>query len=269
MATWTEVADGVFQCRYQPFDVTVAVVRGADGLLVVDTRGSHRQGVELQSDLARLGGPIRYVVNTHGHFDHTYGNDCFGLTAQPPVPIYGHERVPAHMRCFGGEALATRDPELDDTVLTPPTELVGDRGRLDLGGRAVELVHTGRGHTDNDLALQVVDAGVWLVGDLLEESGPPMCGADGFPLEWPDTLRALLELVRDDDVLVPGHGAVVDRAFAVAQQRELAAVEAVIRDLYRTGVPVADALVAGAGRWPFPVAGLSDAVRRGYAHLAG
>lgn len=65
----------------------MAVVRGADGLLVVDTRGSRRQGDELLDDLRDLDRPVRCVVNTHGHFDHSFGNQCFG----PAVPIYGHD----------------------------------------------------------------------------------------------------------------------------------------------------------------------------------
>lgn len=62
MATWQEVADGVFQCRYQPLDVRVCVVHGTGGLLVADTRSSHRQADEIRADLPQLGTlPVRWA----------------------------------------------------------------------------------------------------------------------------------------------------------------------------------------------------------------
>lgn len=269
MTRWIEVADGVLQGRYEPYDVTVAVVRGADGLLVVDTRGSRRQGDELLDDLRELDRPVRCVVNTHGHFDHSFGNQCFG----PAVPIYGHDRLPAHVAEHEAPRLARTlasgvegSEEFGDVVLTLPTRLVGDRDRIDLGDRAVDLLHLGRGHTDNDLLLHVT--GTWVVGDLVEESGPPAYGKDSFPLEWPDTLAALLPRLGEDCVVLPGHGATVDRAFVRRQREDVVTVADLIAELHATGVPVEQALVEGGSRWPFPAEGLDDAVRRGYAHIA-
>jgi glyoxylase-like metal-dependent hydrolase (beta-lactamase superfamily II) len=81
----------------------------------------------------------------------------------------------------------------------------------------VSLRHLGRGHTGADLVVAVDD--VLFAGDLVEEGAPPAM-EDSFPLEWPDTVTALLELVRGP--VVPGHGAVVDAAFVTAQRDELA-----------------------------------------------
>jgi len=175
MATWQEVADGVFQRRYQPLDVSVCVVRGTGGLLVADTRSSHRQADEIRADLWQLGTlPVRWVVNTHAHFDHTFGNARFGPASDIGAPIYGHERVPAHLDAYERRVLAEliaeaeEDPgEWREVVITPPTVLVGAAMTLDLGGRAVELRYLGRGHTDNDLLVHVPDAGAWLAGDLI------------------------------------------------------------------------------------------------------
>jgi glyoxylase-like metal-dependent hydrolase (beta-lactamase superfamily II) len=69
VTAWEEVADGVFRRRYQPHDVSVCVVRGTGGLLVCDTRSSHREADEIRADLKELGTqPVRWVVNTHAHF---------------------------------------------------------------------------------------------------------------------------------------------------------------------------------------------------------
>lgn len=264
MPGWVEVAPEVFQARYQPFDVSVVAVRGAGGLLVVDTRGSRRQGTQLRADLRALARPVRCVVNTHAHFDHCFGNQCFGAAS-----IYGQRRLRAHLERYEAPQLAARiasgEEEYADVVLTGPSHLVEDRSRIDLGDRAVELYHLGRGHTDHDLLLRV-DGG-WLVGDLVEESGPPAYGEDCYPLDWPRTVAALLERVGGPDVVVPGHGAAVDRDFVVAQQADLVAVATMIGQLRAGGVPVEHALSEGGAGWPFPTEGLAEAVRRGYTQL--
>jgi glyoxylase-like metal-dependent hydrolase (beta-lactamase superfamily II) len=266
---WVEVGEGVYYRRYAPWDVNVGVVRGAEGLVVVDTRASQRQATELRGDLARLDpGPVRFVVNTHWHFDHCFGNFCF-----PEAAGYGHEALPGWLASRGEDARAEaigaepdRREEMDEVVITPPRHLVSSRVVLDLGDRSVELVHLGRGHTDHDLV--VLAASVVFAGDLVEESGPPAYGADCFPLDWPSTLRALLDR-QGDGAVVPGHGQAVDRAFAEAQAGALAEVAAIVAELHAAGVPVDAALAEAAGRWPWPPEALTHAVHRGYARLDG
>lgn len=252
------------------------MVRGTGGLLVCDTRSSHRQADEIRADLRELGTlPVRWVVNTHAHFDHIFGNARFGPDSDVGAPIYGHVRVPAHLDAYERRVLAELiedagdDPgEWREVAITPPTVLVGESLTLDLGGTAAELWHLGRGHTDNDLLVHVPDAGVWLVGDLLEESGPPAYGPDSFPLDWPGTIARLRAALAEGDVLVPGHGAVVDAAFAAAQHEQLTAVAALITGLHAAGVPEDRAMAEGGARWPFPADRMADAVRRGYGQLS-
>ena len=280
MTDWEEVADGVFRRRYQPHDVSVSVVRGADGLLVCDTRSSHRQADEIRADLKELGTqPVRWVVNTHAHFDHSFGNARFGPDSDLGAPIYAHERVPAHLDAYErpmlAELIAAGEEPADEwreIVITPPTVLVGEKMTLDLGGTSAELRHLGRGHTDNDLLVHLPASGVWLTGDLVEESGPPVYGSGSFPLDWPGTIGRLRAALREGDVLVPGHGAVVGPAFLAAQHEQLTAAAALVRELHAAGVPAADAEAEAGHRWPFPEglpgAGLAAAARDGYAVLA-
>ncbi len=274
---WDEVAAGVFQRRYDPLDVSVCVVRGSAGLAVVDTRSSPRQADEILADLRELGrGPVRWVINTHAHFDHCFGNQRFGPGSDLNVPVYGHLRAPAHLDEFERPLLAEwialgEEPagEWPEVIITAPTDLVGDRHALDLGSRVVALLHLGRGHTDNDLLVHVPDAGAWLTGDVIEESGPPCYGPDSFPLEWPGTVTRLLALTGESDVLVPGHGRPVGPPFARDQQAQLAGVAELIRELHATGVPAGEAAAAGAGRWPLPVDDLAHAIEAGYGQLGG
>ena len=276
MTAWEEVAPGVFRRRYQPHDVSVCVVRGEHGLLVCDTRSSHRQADEIRADLRELGTqPVRWVVNTHAHFDHTFGNARFGPDSDLGVPIYGHELVPAHLDAYERPMLARliaageeAADEWREIVITPPTVLVGEEMTLDLGGTGAELLHLGRGHTDNDLLVHLPASGVWLTGDLVEESGPPVYGPDSFPLDWPGTIARLRAALGEGDVLVPGHGAVVGAAFVAAQHEQLTAVATLITELHAAGVPGDRALAEGGDRWPFPADRMAEAVHNGYAVLA-
>jgi glyoxylase-like metal-dependent hydrolase (beta-lactamase superfamily II) len=273
---WNEVAAGVFQRRYDPLDVSVCVIRAPDGIGVVDTRSSPRQADEIRADLRELGTtPVRWVVNAHAHFDHCFGNQRFGPGSDLGAPIYGHVRVPAHLdererRLLAQWVASGEEPadEWPEVVITPPTELVGDLLVLDLGGRPVRLLHLGRGHTDNDLLVHVPDAAAWLLGDAIEESGPPYYGEDSFPLEWPGTLARLLTLLDDGDAVVPGHGRAVGPSFVRDQQAAIAGVADLIRELHAAGVPASQAAAEGGTRWPLPVDELRHAVEAGYRQLS-
>ena len=256
------------------------MVRADGGLLVSDTRSSHRQADEILADLAELGTlPVRWVVNTHAHFDHSFGNARFGPDSDLGAPIYAHERVPAHFDTYERPMLAEliaagEEPreEWAEIVITPPTVLVGEAMTLDLGGTTAELLHLGRGHTDNDMLVRLPASGVWFAGDLVEESGPPVYGSGSFPLDWPGTIGQLRAELRDGDVLVPGHGAVVDAAFLAAQHELLVAAAALIVELHAAGVPAERAEAEAGDRWPFPQglpgAGLAAAARDGYRQLS-
>lgn len=272
MTEWLSVAEGVWQARYQPIDVSICIVRGDDGLLLVDTRCNPREAAEIMDDVHELGiGSIRWVVNTHAHYDHSFGNQVFA----PSATIYGHHRVPAHFREFErGRLLSwsadpSAQPQYDwtDVVLTPPHVLVEGRLALDIGGRIVNLIALPPGHTDTDLVVHIPDAACWLVGDVVEESGPPMYGSGSFPFEWPTVVRTLAEQLGPSDVIVPGHGSAVDRAFLHAQARQLDLVAREIRAGHSEEHEVHRATASIAALSGLPEQIVEPAVRRGYAQL--
>jgi glyoxylase-like metal-dependent hydrolase (beta-lactamase superfamily II) len=270
---FVEVADQVWVARQQWYDLNVCLVRGSRGLLVVDTQASARAARAIVEDVRALGvGEVTAVVNTHEHFDHTFGNAAF-REAYGALPIHAHE-VAAEQTIDAGEwakrrfAEETDDPhreEVLETEVVPADHTFSSVTVLDLGDRQVELVHPGRGHTAGDAVLRVPDADVVLAGDLVEESGPPAYGSDCHPLDWPGTLDVVLNLLTPGSVVVPGHGALVDRAFVEQQRQDVAITAQTVRDLAAAGVPVDRALAEG--EWPFPREGLEHAVRRGYAAL--
>ena len=281
-AEFVEVAAGCYARRYPEWDTTVGVVVGDAGVLVVDTRVSGLHGAALRDDVRHLAPdrPLRWVVNTHAHFDHTFGNVAFDAAT-----VIAHENAAAGLVADGERAksLIRADPTPDparppvtaevlaavlDTEYRLPDVTFSSVTTLDLGNRYVELVHPGRGHTDGDLVLRVPDADVVFAGDLVEESGDPAFGTDSFPLEWSGTLDLVVGMLTQASVVVPGHGAVVDRDFVQNQRADVAAVGALVRSLHQQGVPRQHALAAGGDAWPYPTAVLADAVDRAYAHLA-
>ncbi len=228
---WDEVGEGCFRRRYQAFDLNIGVVRGSDALLVIDTRADLRQADELLDDLRAFGRPVRWVVNSHWHFDHVFGNQRFveracgywheGVEVSADLQLWGHTDLPgmlldneaelrATLRSFYGDDAGD---EYDRVLLTPPDHLVTVSEVLDLGDRGVELSHLGLGHTANDLVVSVPDGGVVYAGDLIEESGPPAYGDDSYPLDWPTTADALLRI--GASMFVPGHGDVMSPSDAV------------------------------------------------------
>ena len=159
-ARWQEIGERVFVRRYELFDQTIGVVIGTDGTVVIDTRTSHRRADELIGDLRALTRlPIRFVVNTHMHYDHTFGNARFR-----PAPIWGHVRCAERMR-EEGEARRQRvmrqapelAEELREVEIVPPDRTLEESALIDLGDRQVELRYLGRGHTDNDIVALVPD----------------------------------------------------------------------------------------------------------------
>ncbi len=226
-----QIGPGVYRRRYESLDLNVGVVLGVDGVLIVDTRESHLCARELCEELRSLTDlPVRWVVNTHYHWDHTFGNAVFG-----DAEIWGHELALAALRDHGEEMKrevrgwfgTDRADEIDEVVITPPDHAFSDIASIAIG-REIRLTYHGLAHTDGDIVVRVPDADVAFYGDLVEEGAPPSF-ADSYPIDWPETLRLATE--ETPAVVVPGHGDVVTPAFVTAQRQELAQVAEVARDL--------------------------------------
>jgi len=264
MDMWHEVGDRVFVRRYAWLALTIGAVIGDDGVLLVDTRASHQQAGELIDDLATLTDlPVHWVINTHYHWDHCWGNALF-RTAQ----LWGHENTRQALLEHGEDARGLviehlpieHHEAIRQVEIVPPDHTFSDRVSLDIG-RAVDLRYHGRGHTDSDITVDV--AGVLFAGDLVEEAGPPAFG-DAFPLEWPDTLDGLVDHVRG--TVVPGHGEPVERAYVEQQRDDIAATVELARAGFEGDVPAGQVDVGDA---PFPAEVSRSIVERTYAQLAG
>jgi glyoxylase-like metal-dependent hydrolase (beta-lactamase superfamily II) len=269
---FVEIAPAVYVLRYPVLDVNATLVVGGEAAAVVDTLSTDDQARELLAAVRAVTALPLVVINSHHHFDHAFGN---AVVAAPDGDIWAHEvaaRILRDEMSFWQrewyEALLSTEPELAQGVaavaVRPPNRTVHGEAGLDLGGRPLELRHLGRGHTDGDLLVAVPDAAVLIAGDLVEESGPPGFG-DSFPMQWPQTLALVRQLITASTTVVPGHGDTVDDDFVRAQHDDLTELARLIREGHADGA----APEKVAARAPFGPEAALTAVRRGYAELAG
>jgi glyoxylase-like metal-dependent hydrolase (beta-lactamase superfamily II) len=268
MTKWVEIGDRVFVRRYAFFDQNIGVVLGRGEALVIDTRSTHVHAREILTDLRELtDSPVTVVVDTHGHFDHVFGNHVFR-----PATIWGHERCVTFMARTGEvrrARIAADEPtiadDLREVVIDPPDRTFAETAYVDVGGRRVELRYLGRGHTDHDIVIGVPGTGVLFAGDLLENGAIPDF-VDGYPLDWPETAHRVAELV--GVVVVPGHGDHGGPGFADAQATAFLTLAELGRRVHR-GELTLDEAVALTPFPEFPPEHVRRPLRRAIAQLRG
>jgi len=225
---WERLTGTVHRCRLPFCDVTIGLVCGRSGALLIDTGTTLAEAAAIDADVRQLAGqPITHIVLTHRHFDHVLGSSMFGdaeIYCAPEVIEYlssATDDIRDDALYYGADAA-----EIDRAIaaLRLPQHGIYD-GVIDLGGRAVTVAHLGRGHTAADLVVVVPgtddDAGrlVVFTGDLIEESADPAIDVDSDVTAWPATLDRVLAIGGPEAIYVPGHGKVVDAEF-IRRQRD-------------------------------------------------
>lgn len=264
---WTEVADGIHVRRYAFYDQNIVAITGRGETLVVDTRTTYPQAREILDDLRAIGlPPVTVVVNTHGHYDHAFGNRVFR-----PAVIWGHARSGRFLERTAEThraATATEHPELAadlaEVVIDPPDRLVDRAATIEVGGRPVDLAHIGRGHTDNDLIVTVPDADTLCAGDLLENDAVPSFG-DGFPIDWVATAAGILARTGERTLVIPGHGRHAGRTFVERQLAEITANAELARRVHAGDLDLEAAIAASL----YPADRAREPLERALAQLRG
>lgn len=270
-----KIADGVYYATGGAGSNNPVIVNERD-VLLVDDGTTPAAARALLADLKLVTDkPVRYVVNTHFHYDHTDGNSVFG----PDVEIIAHEfvrtailtfdvlnrepyrtsqgtRVPAQIESLqkqiAAESDATRKAALTQQLAaaqttleqlkqvkpTPPNVTYTSKLVLHKGPREIQLLFLGRGHTAGDTVVFLPAERIVCTGDLMESQLAYM--GDAWFDEWVATLEALKKL--DFDVVLPGHGTPFrDKGHITAFQSYLTDVTAQVAKLRQQGVSPEDA----------------------------
>jgi cyclase len=259
------VADGIYAWIGAGGDSNAGAVDTPHGLLAIDAQQYPRLARQFRNALqATTGRPIRALINTHCHLDHTAGNIVFA-----DVPILAHDKTLAAMHANlgpkGGAHWTISDyatkikmlfgqnlfdlvpetdpaqawfrqriglPDYDTMTIAPPTETFADHFTFQLRDDTMHLNYWGPAHCDGDLVVSLVKSKVVFLGDLLFHGRFPWlgdCDLSGLI----DRLARVLTL--DVEVVIPGHGMPTDLAQVARFRDMLVALRAAVDGAIRAG----------------------------------
>jgi glyoxylase-like metal-dependent hydrolase (beta-lactamase superfamily II) len=203
----------------------IGVSHGPDGTVLIDDQFAPLTD-KIAKAVADLGGtPVKYLVNTHWHYDHSGGNENLGNAG---AIIFAHENVRVRLAA-GGQILGMKIDPAPPAAL--PVVTYAEGVSFHLNGDRIDAVFTGGGHTDGDTALYWRKANVLHTGDLMMSNAPfPFVdvSSGGNAVRLVATLDKLLALTDAGTRIIPGHGPVTDRAGLQAWRNRIAgAVETV------------------------------------------
>ncbi len=238
--------------KVQALRGNLSVLTGSGGnIVVLNSPGGKLLGdagiavskPRIEAALAAIGpAPIRYLIDTHYHWDHTDGNAWVHAAG---ATIVAQENT--LKRLTSGTRVIEWGysfPAMPKAGL--PTVLVRDEKTMDFGGETIVMRHYGPGHTDTDLSIYFKNADVLQVGDIWWNGHYPFLdnGAGGSIdglIRW---VNECVNASTDDTIIVPGHGEVSNRAGLMEFRDMLVAVRANVARLKKSGKTLAETVSA-------------------------
>lgn len=234
----------------------MAVSAGEDGVFLVDDQFAPLTE-KISAAIRRIRDePIRFVVNTHWHGDHTGGNENLGKAG---ALIFAHGNVRQRMSIDQFQKMMNRTvPAAPPRAL--PVVTFTDSVTFHLNGQSVQVFHVAPAHTDGDSVVHFQGANVLHAGDVFFNGSYPFIDLDsgGRVQGMIDAQRRILSICRDDSVIIPGHGPLADPAALRTANEMLIRVRDRVRSAIGAGIGL-EALIASD-----PLADLNDAWGGGF-----
>lgn len=189
---------------------TGTIVDESGRAILIDTAATEKRNRAILESVAQVStGTPRFLINTHHHPDHVYGN-CF---LPPETVIVAHDKCRELVLRAGTAAMKELPADYGDITIRPPEVTVNDQLTIHAEGFPIELHTVAPGHTSNDVIIWLPDQQVLYAGDLAFNGGQPMF-LDGSAAGYVRAVKFMRAL--EPDVLVGGHGPVT-RGDAVAK----------------------------------------------------
>ena len=270
-----ELETGVYARLHHGF-TNAGFIVGDRGVLVIDSLRVPSFARDLIHDIRHMTDkPVQYVVDTHSHFDHAWGNEEF-----PEATIIGHENCYEEMvdvewnAQWRDKVVSANDPWSEEAglvTITPPNLTFETSMRLYFGGRELHLRYFGKAHTGGDTLIHLPDDEIVFVGDVAQDGGIPYLG-DSYPDEWPETDDRMVELPIER--FMSGHGPVGEHAALVEARDFIHTLVGNIKKSIRDGqdegaasTSAVDALSSRFGDWR-GFEGLGDSIPDLYRKLS-
>ena len=218
----------------ESFGGNIGVLAGDDGVLLIDAEWPqlHDKVEKAVANISRL--PIRYIVNTHWHWDHVGGDGNFGRAG---ALIFSSEQTRAHIVDAQKKSHAAAGSPYANDPAAIPVITISSRMEFHLAGQTVEIIHVPPAHTDGDLIVRFVEADVIQTGDAFfhgfyPDIDQPHGGTIDGMIKLYDTLYAMCGPATK---IIPGHG-------PVANRDDVREYQGMLKEVRRR---VADAIAAG------------------------
>lgn len=239
----TRIADGVYSyideknpAPSRSFGANAGIIIGKEGIVVVDTLISSKEAQRFISDIKAVSDkPIKYVVNTHEHLDHSLGNADFiklGAAVVSHVNCKKNAEAAAPTILQKAKNYGLTDELMLGTKIAEASLSFNNKMEIDLGDRKVELIYAGQSHTNGSILVYVPDTKTLFAGDILFTNfHPNMMDAD--VKSWISVLDYISAM--DAVSIIPGHGPLSTKKDIHEMKQYLMTCEKIGGELYAEG----------------------------------